>query len=502
MAKSNNSFDPRKFMELAIEAMKNSINEPRNDGKTSPSVGVVLINPEGKVESAYRGQLRYGDHAEFTLLERINRGNNLTGSKLFTTLEPCAPGARNHPKLGCAERIVNARIAEVWVGIADPDPKVDRKGINFLKKHRIIVHMFDNDLQKKIREYNEEYLQQALDRADGIEQEKGKEFLTKFEDVVQTNEKEWYSKDAIELYIKRSQRRITSFSNEFWNHFESIGMVKKVKQQNIERLLPTGYGILLFGKDPRERFPNAAVKVKVAYGNQASSPDEFSQALVLIPDQIENWLKKSLHSKIGRNNFNRKEETIFPIEPLREAIINAIVHRDYEIKEAKTFIEINDDHIVIRSAGLPVDPISFDDFRQFRAPSLSRNPVITYVFNKMGFMEETELGMETFRNMNKLFNLPSPNVTYYPPYLSITFFRTFKAASNIIQYLRSLNEEELLGYEYLKSKGEVTTREYADHFGFNYKKAQRHLMLFKNLSLANLEGKGPTSKYVLLNIIP
>src|SRR5438876_2745962 len=74
--------------------------------------------------------------------------NSLDGAKLFATLEPCAPGARKHPKLGCAERIVNARIKEVWVGIEDPDPLVDRQGIKYLQEHGVTVTVFDRDLQE------------------------------------------------------------------------------------------------------------------------------------------------------------------------------------------------------------------------------------------------------------------------------------------------------------------------------------------------------------------
>jgi ATP-dependent DNA helicase RecG len=103
-------FDPRKLMEKAIEVMKASIHERRGDGKASSLVGAVLVKSDGSVETAHRGELREGDHAEFTLLERKNRATKLDGSMLFATLEPCAPGARNHPKLSCAERIVNARI--------------------------------------------------------------------------------------------------------------------------------------------------------------------------------------------------------------------------------------------------------------------------------------------------------------------------------------------------------------------------------------------------------
>lgn len=71
-------------------------------------------------------------HAEYTLLEPKNLHCKLDGAKMFATLEPCAPGSREPPKLASAERIVLARIKEVWIGIEDPDPRVDRKGIKYL----------------------------------------------------------------------------------------------------------------------------------------------------------------------------------------------------------------------------------------------------------------------------------------------------------------------------------------------------------------------------------
>ena len=67
-------FDPRKLMEQAIEVMRQSVSEPRGDGKASPRVGAVIWKPDGRVETACRGELRQGDHAEFTLLERKCRG--------------------------------------------------------------------------------------------------------------------------------------------------------------------------------------------------------------------------------------------------------------------------------------------------------------------------------------------------------------------------------------------------------------------------------------------
>src|SRR5258708_14663967 len=150
--------NPKKYMKLAVDVMKQSIAESRVDGKFCPKVGAVLVSPDEKiVATAFRGELREGDHAEFTLLERKNRDRNLTGYYLFATLEPCAPGARRNPKLACAERIVNARIAKVWVGIEDPDPTVDRKGIRYREQNDIEVEMFDVEYQYEIRQENKEF---------------------------------------------------------------------------------------------------------------------------------------------------------------------------------------------------------------------------------------------------------------------------------------------------------------------------------------------------------
>ena len=60
-------FDPRKMMEKAIEVMLKSVNEPREDKKPSPMVGAVLVK-RTEVDTAFRGELRHGDHAEYTLL--------------------------------------------------------------------------------------------------------------------------------------------------------------------------------------------------------------------------------------------------------------------------------------------------------------------------------------------------------------------------------------------------------------------------------------------------
>ena len=89
----------KKYMEIAVEEMKRSVSENRSDNKAVPKVGAVLVWTNGEsdvVTCAHRGELRNGDHAEYTLLDRKLRDKDLTGAVLFATLEPCARGLVGH----------------------------------------------------------------------------------------------------------------------------------------------------------------------------------------------------------------------------------------------------------------------------------------------------------------------------------------------------------------------------------------------------------------------
>jgi ATP-dependent DNA helicase RecG len=77
----------RELMQLAIDEMRKSISE--HTERHDPKVGAVLADPDGNIiGKAHRGELRRGDHAEFTLFERKNLSIPLTGSVLYTTLGP------------------------------------------------------------------------------------------------------------------------------------------------------------------------------------------------------------------------------------------------------------------------------------------------------------------------------------------------------------------------------------------------------------------------------
>ena len=74
------------MMKLAVDTMFESKIEKRDDGKITPKVGAVIVKKDGSIYKAHRGELRCGDHAEYTLRDRKNVGSDLTGATMFVTL--------------------------------------------------------------------------------------------------------------------------------------------------------------------------------------------------------------------------------------------------------------------------------------------------------------------------------------------------------------------------------------------------------------------------------
>ena len=138
---SNLSIETKKFMLRAVELSK------KNWGLTgeNPSVGAVLVK-NGKIikeaVTSYNGR----PHAEAILL----RNKIFEKADLYVTLEPCCHFGKTPP---CTSFIINSKIKRVFVGIKDPNPIVNGKGLKILKSAKIEV--FNNILPEECAEPNE-----------------------------------------------------------------------------------------------------------------------------------------------------------------------------------------------------------------------------------------------------------------------------------------------------------------------------------------------------------
>jgi ATP-dependent DNA helicase RecG len=491
--------EPRFYMKIAVEVMKKSRPEGGSHDP-SPFVGAVLVFPDGSYDTAYRGELREGDHAEYTVLDKKNRHRDTSGCWLFATLEPCAKGSRNSPKISCAERIMNARISDLWFGIEDKNPKVDHEGISYLIDHKVIVHQFYPEFHEEIEKINKEFMTWAKMKNDEAKEKRSIPVNSLNTKIPEANMAS-LSEIALEKFITSTKRNFKVDSEEFLHELREMELLEF--DETTGKYHPTGNAVLLFGKNPRNVFQQAAVKAKADLGNGEVDSESFNDPLVLIPEKIEEWLKKVIPLRSDDSGFKSRKATVFPIKVIREAVVNAIVHRNYDIDGAKVQIEVNTDRIIIKSPGEPLLPITIQALNNFTATSYSRNKKIAFIFNEMDYMEESGFGMDTFRSMNRKYKLPQPVFTYDGINTIITFSRSIEILRKTISNykINELSDTQIEGLEWIKTKREVSTREYSAHFNIGYKTAQRHLSKMRESGLIGDNGKdvnSPGYKYVIL----
>lgn len=152
--------DDREFAAIAVEEGKKS--QAEDEGK--PLVGVVIARDGEELGRSHRGRTGRGEHAEFGLIRELHStGTDLTGSVVYTTLEPCS--TRNHPKVPCEEHLAAAGVAEVVIGMYDPNPRIYRDGWRVLRDHDIRLRDFPADLREEVAADNRAFADQFLRRA-------------------------------------------------------------------------------------------------------------------------------------------------------------------------------------------------------------------------------------------------------------------------------------------------------------------------------------------------
>ena len=146
---------------------------------------------------------------------------------------------------------------------------------------------------------------------------------------------------------------------------------------------------------------------------------------------------------IERSTARRRPKNEALFELIREGVVNALVHRDYAIEGAKCQLIITPDTITVKSPGRPVEPIALEQMQSFKAPMLSRNPALHYVFAQMELAEERGLGLKSMKARAEAAGLPLPRYAWEAPYLVLTFYRS---AAGVV---RDLNPAVL---EHLKAE--------------------------------------------------
>ena len=190
--------------------------------------------------------------------------------------------------------------------------------------------MFDLDLQESIREVNADFLAYAAESASSRPRRRERVALSDLEDVVPGAGLEQLSSDALELNRRAASITDVTASPAFARRLIQQGLLKLHDGQ----ASPTGFGLLLFGNEPRAAMPQAGVLGTIHLPDGTEEPRDFASAQVLAPQQALEWLRNKLPDPVSRSDAQRRRINDAFFEMVREGIVNALVHRDYGIRGA------------------------------------------------------------------------------------------------------------------------------------------------------------------------
>lgn len=179
------------------------------------------------------------------------------------------------------------------------------------------------------------------------------------------------------------------------NHRPVEQQLASLRLYDPERSCPTHAGILLFGKNPRFYMPGAYVQyLKLPGTNLTEIPEdqaEISGDLHSVLRELEGRIKLLIQTSMRA--VNTLEEKLFPGYPewaLRELLMNAVMHRNYDSNTPIRFYAFND-HIEIQSPGGLYGEATPENFPTRNS---YRNPVIAEAMKSLGFVNRFGYGVQ------------------------------------------------------------------------------------------------------------
>ncbi len=179
-------------------------------------------------------------------------------------------------------------------------------------------------------------------------------------------------------------------------------------------LRPTLYGLMTFGRDPQS-FPHTlSLFVQcAAYGgaDQAAEVLSAGEGKGRLEDQVQRamgWFR-SLGRRESYEGHYRRDTPPVPEPALREALVNAVIHRDYAITGSQVLLEAFDDRIVVTSPGALPNYMTVEQARRGGAPR-SRNEMMANAMVVRGLRERRGRGWLTMRQAMRQFNGTEPEL--------------------------------------------------------------------------------------------
>ncbi len=314
-----------------------------------------------------------------------------------------------------------------------------------------IYYMFDGAIYVRIGSTTKK-----LDGQNHLDFLRNKQILS-FDETFENNAKvDDLSLENIKEYLKSRDQR-----NFLEDHtIEDFLISKKLASKN-GKLKIKNSAVLLFAKNPQDFYPQSEIKFvrfkgkepveilvhKLIQKNLFSSIEETME---LIRENISKSIKLSGDPK-------RKEEYEYPMEAVREAVVNAIAHRDYFSKDAIQ-IYVFDNRIEITNPGSLPQGLPRELFGTI---SVQRNPITYRFLRDLDYVEGLGTGIPRMKNYMRRVGLRDPDFIFTESFFRIILYNK-KGRKEPIKSAEDLSERQKKALDYLKRNKTIKSQTYEE----------------------------------------
>ena len=271
---------------------------------------------------------------------------------------------------------------------------------------------------------------------------------------------------------------------------------------------------LLFAPRPANLFPQSEVLVDAYAGTKVSGKPRgqlnVNAPLMAAIEQVLEFVDKhTFHPTrvVGINNLALDE---YPILGLREALVNAVAHRNYEDASRKTAVQIFSDRIVVASPGYPPAPLTLAKLRKGNYRACSRNPLIAQALATLKLMEQRGSGFARMRDAMLNHGLEAPVFAEQDGFFVVTFpgpngnYERLKVPEGTPRLVypaieAQLNDRQKKIVRHVIETGSVNRRWCVVQFKVANDTAGRDLKSLTDLGLLVPQGRARAVRYVLAN---
>lgn len=268
---------------------------------------------------------------------------------------------------------------------------------------------------------------------------------------------------------------------------------------------PTKAGMLLLGNG---YFEFARIKCARFKGNDVGEfidQKEFSGPIYEQVENAMNFAKMYIARKGIITELQRKDEYDIPLIAIKEAVTNAIVHRDYNISGSDIKFAIFDNRVEITSPGQL--PKTLDVYEIKTGRSEIRNKVIARVFKELRFIEEWGTGIKRIIQTCKEAGLKEPDFIETGMHFKVIIYNKsgemvaessgIVAESSVLNYLAlhslSINEKSI--FELLQKNGTISTKEVIKATGLSESGTRKIFNSLQSKGLIKAIGEGRNRRY-------